>query len=59
MRTPTTLLPLDFLESFVATTDPPCVLGCELLCGDWPSPVSRGGVGTAEVSIVGGRWLIL
>lgn len=57
--TSTVLLVLDFRESAGPPIELALVLGTLLLCGDCPSPVSRGGVGAAEaeVSMGGGTML--
>ena len=54
--TSTALLVLDLRDSAAPPTKLALVLGTLLLCGDWPSPVKSGGVGTpeADVSIGGG-----
>ena len=53
------LLVLDLREFDGPPTELTLVLGTLLLCGDWQSPVSKGGVGAAdaEVSIGGGTRL--
>lgn len=58
--TSTALLVLDLREFAAPPIELALVLGMLLLCGDWPSPVSRGGVGAAdaEVSIGGGTRLV-
>ena len=59
VMTSTALLVLDLRESAAAPIELALVLGTLLLCGDCPSPVRSGGVGTAEadVSIGGGARL--
>lgn len=55
VMTSTALLVLDLRESAAAPIELALVLGTLLLCGDCPSPVRSGGVGTAEVDVsIGG-----
>ena len=46
--------PVSLLGSVVTSTELAWVLGCELLCEDWVSPDTKGGVGATDVSIIGG-----
>lgn len=49
--TSTVLLVLDLREPANPPVQLALVLGMLLLCGDWPSPVRRGGVGAAEAEV--------
>lgn len=51
VKTSTALPVLDLRVSTAPLIELALVLGRELLCGDCPSPMTRGGVGAAEVSI--------